>query len=92
MGVQGIAERMGISVSTVESHRSHIRDKTGLRNAAELRAFAVRWARIEGWQVIPGEHGIPTVTREDGEHVYDDPRDGRRERAPAYAIEDRRNT
>ncbi len=39
-----IAERLGVSVRTVESHRSHIHDKLGARSRAEL----VRLARDAG--------------------------------------------
>lgn len=37
-----IAERMKVSVKTVESHRAHIKAKLNLRNASELTQLAVR--------------------------------------------------
>jgi DNA-binding NarL/FixJ family response regulator len=40
-----IAELLGLSVKTIESHRLNIRRKLSLRNAAELAAFAVKWVR-----------------------------------------------
>jgi DNA-binding NarL/FixJ family response regulator len=38
-----IAEQMGISTRTVEAHRSHIKDKLGLTDGAELVRYAVQW-------------------------------------------------
>jgi DNA-binding NarL/FixJ family response regulator len=37
-----IAEALFISVKTVETHKSHILDKLGLTNSAELMKFAVK--------------------------------------------------
>jgi DNA-binding NarL/FixJ family response regulator len=37
-----IASRLSISVRTVDAHRAHIADKTGMRRIAELTRFAVR--------------------------------------------------
>jgi two-component system response regulator NreC len=37
-----IAEQLGISERTVDAHRAHIADKTGMRRIAELTRFAVR--------------------------------------------------
>jgi DNA-binding NarL/FixJ family response regulator len=39
-----IAEKLHISVKTVESHRLRIREKLGLAHALELTRFAVQWA------------------------------------------------
>lgn len=38
-----IAERLHLSVKTVETHRSHIKDKLGLKHSAELVRQAVSW-------------------------------------------------
>ena len=38
----GIAESLGVSNKTVETHRRQIMDKVGLRNVAELTKFAIR--------------------------------------------------
>lgn len=42
-----IARKLSRSVKTVETHRSHLKDKLGLRNAAELTHFAVQWVERE---------------------------------------------
>jgi len=41
-----IAERLHVSVKTVESHRRNLRRKLGLENSAELTRYAVAW-RVE---------------------------------------------
>jgi len=38
-----IAGIMGISIRTVDAHRTHIKDKLGLRDAADLTYQAIRW-------------------------------------------------
>ncbi len=40
-----IASRLGISVKTVETHKTNVRDKLGLRSRAEM----VRYAVQQGW-------------------------------------------
>lgn len=42
-----IAEELKVSVKTIESHRAHIKDKLGLRNASELVKFSVQWVENE---------------------------------------------
>lgn len=42
-----IAERLNLSIKTVDVHRSNIRSKLGLKNAAELSNFAIRWSVTE---------------------------------------------
>jgi DNA-binding NarL/FixJ family response regulator len=39
-----IAQKLHLSLSTVETHRAHIKEKLDLRNAAELMRAAVEWA------------------------------------------------
>ena len=39
-----IAQKLHLSLSTVETHRAHIKEKLNLRNAAELMRSAVEWA------------------------------------------------
>jgi len=54
-----IAERLGISARTAETHRAHIMQKLGLRNRTELIAYAVRRG------LIPGEAAGATPPRGD---------------------------
>lgn len=42
-GVSQIAEKLFLSVKTIETHRSHIKDKLNLTNAHELRQHAIQW-------------------------------------------------
>jgi DNA-binding NarL/FixJ family response regulator len=44
LSTREMATQLGVSVKTIESHRMHIQDKLGLRNAHELLRFAVIWA------------------------------------------------
>lgn len=46
-GTRLIAEDLHISVKTVETHRSHLKEKLQLTNAPELVRFAIEWARSE---------------------------------------------
>lgn len=43
-----IAGRLHVSVKTVESHRSHMKEKLGLPNATRLQQFWVRWVDHQG--------------------------------------------
>ncbi len=38
-----IAQHLSLSIKTVDTHRSHIRRKLGLKNGTELIHYAVRW-------------------------------------------------
>jgi DNA-binding NarL/FixJ family response regulator len=42
-----IAKELNVSVKTIESHRAHIKDKLGLKNASELVKFSVQWVENE---------------------------------------------
>jgi two-component system, LuxR family, secretion system response regulator SsrB len=37
-----IAVKLGVSVTTIDSHRKHIMDKLGLRGLADLTKYAIR--------------------------------------------------
>jgi len=45
---QQIADRLSISVNTVETHRAHIMDKLGLRGRAELVRYALARGLLSG--------------------------------------------
>ena len=47
-GTREIAERLYLSVKTVESYRARIKDKLNLKTAAELMQHAVQWVEGEG--------------------------------------------
>jgi DNA-binding NarL/FixJ family response regulator len=42
-GSREIAQRLRISIKTVESHREHIKTKLGLKSASELVKYAYNW-------------------------------------------------
>lgn len=42
-----IAGHMGISIRTVDAHRTHIKEKLNLRDAAELTHSAIRWVESQ---------------------------------------------
>ena len=42
-GTRQIAEELHLSIKTVESHRSHIKEKLNLKNATELVQHAIQW-------------------------------------------------
>ena len=46
-GTRPIAERLHLSVKTIESHRAHIKEKLNLKNATELVHHAIQWAQSE---------------------------------------------
>jgi len=43
LSTAGIAERLRVSVKTVETYRSNIRAKLNLKDAAELVRYATSW-------------------------------------------------
>jgi DNA-binding NarL/FixJ family response regulator len=48
LGTREVSERLHLSVSTVETHRAHIKEKLNLRSATELIRAAVEWAARRG--------------------------------------------
>lgn len=47
LGTREIAERLHLSVKTVESYRARIKDKLNLKSASELMQHAVQWVESE---------------------------------------------
>jgi DNA-binding NarL/FixJ family response regulator len=47
-GTRDIAQRLHLSVKTVEVHRANIKEKLQLKSATDLVRHAVRWAETEG--------------------------------------------
>jgi DNA-binding NarL/FixJ family response regulator len=45
LGSREIAEQLGISLKTVESHRENTKAKLGLTGASQLVRYAINWAR-----------------------------------------------
>jgi DNA-binding NarL/FixJ family response regulator len=43
MTTRGIAEKLNLSVKTVETHRAHIKEKMHLNNSTELVQHAIHW-------------------------------------------------
>tara|TARA_B110000037_G_scaffold82932_1_gene98706 strand:- start:951 stop:1601 length:651 start_codon:yes stop_codon:yes gene_type:complete len=43
LSTREIAENLGLSIKTIESHRAHVKEKLSLRNATELVQFSVQW-------------------------------------------------
>jgi DNA-binding NarL/FixJ family response regulator len=46
-GTRPIAQKLHLSVKTVESHRAHIKEKLNLKSATELVHHAIQWAQSE---------------------------------------------
>jgi len=44
---QGIARQLGVSPKTVDTHRSHIKEKLRLANGMALICYAVRWVQTQ---------------------------------------------
>lgn len=42
-----IAGMLNISIRTVDAHRTHIKEKIGVRDAAELTYYAIRWVESQ---------------------------------------------
>jgi len=62
LSTRQIATQLNLSFKTVETHRENIKRKLGLRGAAELVHFAVRWAGehvalapLAGRETVPGK-------------------------------------
>lgn len=42
-----IAQRLHLSIKTIDAHREHIKRKLGIKSGTELNLFAVRWVTTE---------------------------------------------
>jgi DNA-binding NarL/FixJ family response regulator len=43
LGTSEIAERLKLSIKTVETYRAHLKEKLALADASELRQYAIQW-------------------------------------------------
>ncbi|MEX2213510.1 MAG: response regulator transcription factor [Phycisphaeraceae bacterium] len=48
LGTREVADRLCVSIKTIESHREHIKEKLKLKNASELVQHATQWVMSEG--------------------------------------------
>jgi DNA-binding NarL/FixJ family response regulator len=44
LGTRDIAKSLHLSIKTIETHRAHIKEKLGFKEAAEMVRFAIDWA------------------------------------------------
>jgi len=47
LGTKEIASKLNLSVKTIETHRAHIKEKLGFRDASEMIRFAIDWIAQE---------------------------------------------
>jgi len=47
-GTRAVAEKLHLSIKTIEAHRDHIKEKLNLQNATELVYHAIQWVQSEG--------------------------------------------
>jgi len=47
-GTREIAENLHLSVKTIETHRAHVKEKLGFKDAREMVRFAIEWVGHEG--------------------------------------------
>ena len=48
LGTSRIAEKLCLSVKTIETHRTHIRQKLQIQSSGELLQYAIEWVKAEG--------------------------------------------
>ena len=61
-GTRIIAEKLHLSIKTIESHRAHIKEKLHLQNGSELVHHAIQWVQSERAQTGGGEEVPAEVT------------------------------
>jgi len=47
LGTRQIAEKLYLSIKTIETYRSHIKEKLGLASAGELLQYAIQWVNSQ---------------------------------------------
>jgi DNA-binding NarL/FixJ family response regulator len=61
-GTRAVAERLHLSIKTIESHRAHIKEKLNLQSASELVHHAIQWVQSErAMNGMEGEVASPSV-------------------------------
>jgi DNA-binding NarL/FixJ family response regulator len=63
-GTRPIAEKLHLSVKTIESHRAHIKEKLNLQSATELVHHAIQWVQSE--RMLTGEAPPPEGASQSG--------------------------
>jgi DNA-binding NarL/FixJ family response regulator len=58
-GTRAVAEKLHLSIKTIESHRAHIKEKLNLQNASELVHHAIQWVQSERALCGAGEEAAP---------------------------------
>ena len=53
LGTRIIANKLGLSVKTIEAHREHVKHKLGLSNASQLLNYATSWLKGQSYQHGP---------------------------------------
>lgn len=53
-GTRQVSDELHLSIKTVETYQSHIKEKLGLRNARELVQYAIQWVMTETHSVEEG--------------------------------------
>jgi DNA-binding NarL/FixJ family response regulator len=53
LGTRVIAEKLGLSVKTIEAHREHIKHKLGLSSASLLLGYAANWLKEQSHRHSP---------------------------------------
>jgi DNA-binding NarL/FixJ family response regulator len=61
LGSRSIAEKLGLSVKTIEAHREHIKHKLGLTGTPQLLNYAACWRKEQGYHHLPARGPQPEV-------------------------------
>lgn len=64
-----IAERLHLSIKTIETHRAHIKRKLNCKTSAEMVSFAVEWVSHEQDPMPAFTNGTPEMARNDGPEI-----------------------